>query len=158
MSNLYQRRYLNCPYNRARELLASAVQAAATSGDSEVLRLRLPVSDEAALSKDVWISFAPGRDPMHFDQPWTVTWEPSGGGLYPAFRGTLTVRADESYHTSMLELSGVYEPPLGAVGAVFDAVVGSRIAHGTARELLRTIGSEIEVNYRSSEAEKTASR
>lgn len=157
MSNLYQRRYLNCPYNRAKELLAEAVEAAATSGDAGLLRLRLPVTDTASLSKDVLVSFERGDDPMHFDQPWKVRWEPAAGGLYPVFTGTLTIRADDSYETSMLELAGSYEPPLGALGAAFDAVVGSRIAHGTARDLLRTIGTGIEARFRSSEAAKTAS-
>ncbi len=102
------------------------------------------------------VTFEPGKDPMHFDQPWTVRWEATAGGLYPGFRGTLAVRADDTYGTSMIELSGVYEPPLGVIGAAFDAVVGSRIAHGTARELLRSLGTPFEDQYRRSEASKAA--
>lgn len=154
MSNLYQRRYLNCPYKRAKELLAGALSAAATSADGGLLRLRLPVTEGAALSKDVLISIEPGNDPMHFDQVLNVRWEPAAGGLYPSFAGTLAIRADERYETSILELVGAYQPPLGAVGAAFDTVVGSRIAHATARELLRAIGGEIEDRFRQEEAAK----
>jgi hypothetical protein len=48
----------------------------------------------------------PGIDPMHFDQPWKVRWEPTAGGIYPAFAVVLAVRADEDYDDSMLELAG----------------------------------------------------
>lgn len=154
MSNLYQRRYLNCPYKRAKELLADAIPAAATRADGELLRLRLPIAEGATLSKDVVVSLEPGNDPMHFDQVWNVRWEPTAGGIYPSFTGTLTVRADERYETSILELVGAYQPPLGAVGAAFDSVVGSRIAHATAREFLRVIGSGIEEGFSKEEAEK----
>ena len=154
MSSLYQRRYLNCPYKRAKELLAEAVPQAATSADGQLLRLRLPVAEGASLSKEVLIVLEPGSDPMHFDQVWNVRWEPVTGGVYPSFAGTLTVRADERYETSILELAGAYQPPLGAVGAAFDSVVGSRIAHATAREFLRVIGSDIEDRFRKEEAQK----
>ncbi|HTX57212.1 MAG TPA: hypothetical protein VMD47_08920 [Candidatus Acidoferrales bacterium] len=156
MSQLYQRRYLNCPYNRARELLAAMVVTPEDASREQQLRLTLPVPGVAGaeLGKDVSVSFRPTADPMGFDEPWTLHWEPLGGGLYPDFDGTLAIRADESYATSMLELKGTYRPPLGAAGAVFDAVVGSRIAHATARELLRTIGKTIEGQYRTGEAAK----
>jgi hypothetical protein len=156
MSNLYQRRYLNCPYARAKELLAQTLAAAATSGDAKLLQLRLQLAEGASLSKEVVVTVAPGADPMHFDQPWRVQWVPTTGGLYPSFSGTLTVRADENYETSILEVAGGYEPPLGAVGAAFDSVIGSRIAHATARELLRSIGSRMEEQYRAEEAGKPA--
>lgn len=154
MSNLYQRRYLNCPYKRAKELLADAASAAATSGDGRLLRLRLPIAEGASLSKEVSIVLERGTDPMHFDEVWNVRWEPTPGGIYPAFSGTLTIRADERYETSILELVGSYQPPLGAVGTAFDSVVGSRIAHATAREFLRVVGNGIEERFRREEAEK----
>jgi hypothetical protein len=157
MSKLYQRRYLKCPYKRAKELLGGALEAAATSGEAELLRLELPIAEGAAIGKNVLVSFERGSDPMHFDEPWNVRWEPSPGGIYPTFSGTLTIRADDTYDTSMLELTGSYEPPLGLAGAAFDALAGSRIAHGTARELLRRIGGTIEAQYDAGEAQKSAS-
>ena len=155
MARLYQRRYLKCPYNRARDLLAEAVQGAAQTGDERLMRLTfaIPAVPGAEVGKDVAVTVCPARDPMHFDQPWHLRWEPVGG-LYPTFEGTLTVRADESYASSMLELEETYCPPLGAAGAAFDTLIGQRIAAETARELLRRIGGTIEARYHATEDAK----
>lgn len=155
MARLYQRRYLNCPYNRAREILADAVRDAAKTGQERTLRLTvaIPGVPGAEIGKDVIVTVQPGRDPMHFDEPWKLHWEPTSG-LYPEFEGTLTIRADETYTSSILELEGTYNPPLGAAGAMFDAVLGSRIAHETARTLLQSIGATIEAQYRAEESAK----
>jgi len=155
MAKLYQRRYLNCPYNRARELLGAAVENAADGGEERLLRLTLgvPAVDGVEISKNVVVSVRRASDPAHFDQPWQLHWEPVSGP-YPVFDGTLTIRADEDYTTSILELQGAYEPPLGLVGVAFDSMLGSRIAHETARELLQRIGDMLESQYRAAEEAK----
>ncbi len=155
MSQLYQRRYVKCPYNRARDLLGEALRSAAQTGDERLLRLTvaIPGLPGAEIGKDVIVTVATARDPMHFDEPWKLHWEPAGG-LYPVFDGTLTVRADESYASAVLELQGTYNPPLGAAGAAFDAMIGQRIAAETARELLRTLGTTIEEQYHEVEDQK----
>ncbi len=150
---MYQRRYLKCPYNRARELLADDVADAAASGAQRHLTLALPAFGGNEISKVVTVSVAAAIDPRHFDEPWRLHWEPLSGP-YPHFDGTLTIRADEDWTTSILELQGAYQPPLGAVGAAFDSLVGSRIAHETARELLRKLGESLESRYRAGEDAK----
>ncbi len=85
-------------------------------------------------------------------------WKPHGGGPYPAFSGTLTVRSDEDYTGCILDLAGAYEPPMGAVGAAFDVVVGSRLAAGSAAELLRTLGERLKSRYRENEESKKAAQ
>ncbi|MGB6985972.1 MAG: hypothetical protein WBD74_08395 [Candidatus Aquilonibacter sp.] len=155
MAKIYQRRYLKCPYNRARDLLADAVQQAAESREKRQLRLTfgVPALSSAEITKDVTVAVSTAVDPNHFDQPWQLHWEPVSGP-YPSFDGTLTIRADEDYTTSILELQGNYKPPLGALGAAFDSMLGSRVAHETARELLQSIGERIEAKYNSEEAAK----
>lgn len=157
MAQLYQRRYLKCPYNRARDLLAESVADALQSGERRLLHLTLafPPVLGVEIGKDVIVSVRPVPDPMHFDEPWNLHWEPVSG-LYPVFDGTLAIRADESYASAILELEGKYEPPLGLAGMVFDAVLGQRIAVETARELLRKLAATIETRYRATEDEKTA--
>jgi hypothetical protein len=105
------------------------------------------------LSKAVTVTFGAAVDPMHFDQPWRIHWTPESG-LYPQFEGELTVRADETYETSRLELRGSYSPPGGIAGAAFDWVVGARIASATARALLAHIGDEMETRYQHDEKAK----
>ena len=157
MAQLYQRRYLKCPYNRARTLLAESIADALRSGDGRLLHLTLafPNVPGVEIGKDVIVSVKPVPDPMHFDEPWNLHWQPVSG-LYPVFDGTLAIRADESYASAILELSGGYEPPLGLAGMAFDAIIGQRIAHETARELLRKLAGTIEKQYRATENEKTA--
>ena len=157
MATLFQRYYLNCPYQRARASLEVALRDVAHSGQPQLLRLRVPVSagsGASGIEKDVIVTFGSAIDPLHFDQPWHVKWTPHGGGPYPDFEGTLTVRADDDYCSCVLELQGNYEPPFGVAGAAFDAVVGSRIASATAREFLRTVSRDIEEQYRTEEAAK----
>jgi len=155
MARLYQRRYLKCPYNRARDLLAEAVQGAAQTGDERLMHLTfaIPAVQGAEVGKDVAVTVKAAADPMHFDQPWSLHWKPVSG-LFPTFDGTLTVRADESYASSMLELEGTYSPPLGAAGVAFDTLIGQRVAAETARELLRRIGTTIESRYHAAEDAK----
>ncbi len=156
MARLHQRRYLKCPYNRARDLLAESIADALQRGDGRLLHLNFafPAVMSVELGKDVIVSVKPVADPMHFDEPWNLHWAPVSG-LYPVFDGILTIRADESYASAILELEGTYEPPLGLAGMIFDAVLGQRIAHETARELLRKLAATIETRYRVTEDEKT---
>lgn len=158
MSTLFHRRYLACPYDRARGILEERLQDLAESGRPVVQRLRVPFPNVdgggPAIEKDVIITYGVGNDPLHFDQPWSVHWMPANGGPFPEFDGTLTVRADEDYTTCALELRGAYEPPLGIPGALFDTVLGSRVASATAREFLKEIGTRIESRYHEEEAAK----
>ena len=160
MSTLFHRRYLACPYDRARSILEETLQELATTGRPVIQRLRVPfpVRDGSgpSIEKDVTVTYGVGKDPLHFDQPWALHWTPTNGGAFPEFNGTLTVRADEDYTTCALELRGTYEPPLGIPGTMFDSVLGSRIASATAREFLKEIGMRIEERYRSEEQAKAA--
>ena len=159
MSTLFHRRYLACPYDRARRVVEETLRGLATTGRPVIQHLRVPIpgrDGDSFVEKDVSVTYGVGIDPLHFDQPWTVHWKPADGGPFPDFNGTLTVRADEDYTTCALELRGTYEPPLGVPGALFDTVLGSRIASATAREYLKEMGTQIEDRYRGEEQAKAA--
>jgi hypothetical protein len=59
------------------------------------------------------------------------------------FFGALSA-AQETTQWSRLDLDGKYEPPLGPLGAAFDAVFGHRIAEATANVLLESVRDLIE--------------
>lgn len=162
MTNILQRLPVACPYHLAEQYLAAIVGPLAENGKVDRIELQSPldVLDHrlVRLVKEVDVTYGRGEDPMRFDQVWTVNWQPHGGGPYPSFSGTLTVRADEDYTGCILELAGAYEPPMGAVGAAFDAVLGSRLAAGTAAELLRALGDRLKARYRENEDSKRAAR
>jgi hypothetical protein len=152
MSQLSECRVVRCPYNLAQQYLAESVGGRAASGEESLLTLTVS-GPGVDLSKDVIVTFSPAVDPMHFDQPWRIHWKPQAGP-YPEFDGELTVRADETYKSSVLQLQGAYRPPGGALGAAFDWAAGSRIATATAQALLRRIGDGMEARYRRDELAK----
>jgi hypothetical protein len=152
MSQLFERHIVRCPYHLAQRYLADSVGSRAASGEESLLTLTVS-GPGLELVKDVIVTFSPAVDPMHFDQPWRLHWKPEAGP-YPEFDGELTVRADETYKTSLLELQGSYRPPGGALGAAFDWAAGSRIASATARALLQRIGDEMESHYQRDEQAK----
>jgi hypothetical protein len=152
MSQISERRVVACPYHLAQRYLAEMVGSKVASPAPLALTLALP---GAELVKEVTVTYGAAIDPMHFDQPWTVHWKPNAGP-YPEFDGELTVRADETYSSSLLELQGSYRPPGGIAGAAFDAAVGNRIASATAQALLDRLGREMESRYRRDERSKTS--
>lgn len=153
MSELFENRYVRCPYHLAQLYLAQAVDRLAATGRPDRLTLTLSVPG-GELTKNVIVTFRAGVDPMHFDQPWQLHWYPESGP-YPEFDGEMTVRADETYEAARLELRGSYRPPGGALGAAFDWAVGGKIAAATAGALLERVASQMEARYAADEAAKT---
>jgi hypothetical protein len=152
MTKLSECRVVQCPYHLAQRYLADDVCELAKSGKQSHLTLTISVPG-LELVKDVLVTFGPSVDPMHFDQPWQIHWRPQAGP-YPEFDGQLTVRADETYESARLELTGSYRPPGGALGAAFDWAAGSRIASATARALLARLGDEMKSRYEDDERAK----
>lgn len=156
MTHIYERLFLKCPYIRARDYLSESMESAAQDKTVQTLPLTAPLGVlPRPLEKNVLVRYEHGRDPLHFDEPWNVYWTPEGGGPYPDFSGQITIRADESYRSAVLEIRGDYAPPFGALGRAFDMIAGAKIASATAKTLLRQIGSVMEERYRTEEAQKT---
>lgn len=156
MTTIDQRHFIPCPYGLAKTFLAGELFPTDGERLEWVLHVAPPAPSGIDLSKDVDVYVSRAADPMHFDEPWTVTWTPHGGGPFPTFSGTLTVRADEDWNVAALELSGAYEPPLGPAGKAFDLLLGSRLATATAKALLSQIGDRIVAHYHATEAAKVA--
>ena len=144
---------MHCPWVRAiayfDRFLAGLPESERAQGRE--LRLRVPLESLGlpgglAIDSDVAASFAPLADPQGLEHGVSFGWTPVGNDALPVFRGSLRITAD-SHKSSLVELDGEYEPPLGAVGKVFDAAVGRRIAEATGDELLKTIAERIELDY-----------
>lgn len=76
-----------------------------------------------------------------------LTWEPDDR-FVPKYTGVLSGEILED-GSSRLTLAGKYEVPLGPVGAVFDAILGRRIAAATVHAFLADIKQFIESDYQS---------
>jgi len=114
--------------------------------------LKIPGGVQA--SHTVKIAHEVKKDPAGLDVI-SLAWDPQDQ-IMPKFTGVLNAERQEAAH-SMLVLEGQYTPPLGIVGAAFDAVLGQRIASATAATLLRDIKAFIESTYESARKTTLAS-
>ncbi len=75
---------------------------------------------------------------------YTLSWRPAGSGPFPLFKGALVIDEDEATPGhSVLTLDGRYEPPLSVAGYVFDAVLGTKIAHASASDLVARLSDAL---------------
>lgn len=63
-----------------------------------------------------------------------------GGGLFPEMKAELSLYRLGKDETQ-LELSGSYEPPLGALGKVLDALVMHRVAEASVHRFVRDVAA-----------------
>jgi Polyketide cyclase / dehydrase and lipid transport len=82
-----------------------------------------------------WTKITPPRGGMAF------AWRPGWRG-FPSFGATLTVRPVGEETNLVLE--GSYEPPGGVMGALFDRVVGQKLAARTMDALLDQLARNVE--------------
>ncbi len=164
MSTLLERTVVHCSVNQAARHLARYFKARGNSdGDVAKLSLRADVpipgsKDGVRLERTAIATLVPIHRTGEFTPHYAVTWLPERSGPYPAFNGELVIENADDYNSFYLVLKGSYEPPLGAVGAAFDAVVGHRIAESTARNLLATIADSIEADFTAVETSKADAR
>jgi hypothetical protein len=138
-------RVVRCPFSVAHEYAEDFFAHAARGIELHVpLRdlaptrgghLRRPVRLVAERIPD---EHEPGRAHDAMEIHWTA-----GTRFFPDFHGALRLRI-ASVEETRLSLEGSYQPPFGAFGAVFDLVIGRRIARATMRDLLRRLGDAME--------------
>ena len=109
---------------------------------------KLGLGANLGLEREVNVAFVPQRgqkgmrqlhDELH------LAWEPTGGGPFPNFTGSLKMHPHSS--DTEIVLSGEYQPPLGVVGEAFDAMIGKKIAETTGQTLLEALKEGIEADF-----------
>ena len=145
--------YVNHPYAEVRDMLASqavdvfrAATKAATSRAHDVASaLRVQVAG-VEIRKDIVItvqstveSRSPALDTMvtQIDLEWEAAQSPR---MFPLMRAVLRVYALTARETQ-LDLEGRYQPPLGPLGKVIDAVLGRRIAEASVHQFLTDVAA-----------------
>ncbi len=125
MSEIHEYVTVLCPFDQVPKAAEAYVSSLPVQDGKAVVALRVTVGDliiERRADLTITDSRAyPGNEVMD------IALHPHDGGPYPVFRGTLNAE-EETGMLSRLDLDGEYVPPLGIAGAVFDAVVGHRIA------------------------------
>jgi hypothetical protein len=108
----------------------------------------LGIPSSFGIEREVEVDFVPfrghkGERLLHDELK--MRWTPIGGGPLPTFNGSLKMHPEGG--KTELVLAGEYEPPMGKMGEVFDAVIGKRIAEATAQALLHQLKENIEADF-----------
>lgn len=149
MTHLRSRTSVECGVCEAEVRLYEFFEAQRRANGTAKMRLRVPIAPPASglrisLSREVQITARRTRDDENLDDLIHITWQPEGRSVLPTFEGTLIVRSEEDAGRSYIELDGYYTPPFDGTGALFDEVIGHRIAQSTAREFLADLKRTIE--------------
>jgi hypothetical protein len=148
MTDICERLVVHCPQHEAAHRLAAFVAEHRSENGSLSIALRLPIAMFAAwkvtLERRAVASFYSLSSAADSYPTYSVAWSSAGGGAFPEFAGALAVERTLLRECFSLVLSGHYQPPFGAVGAVFDVGLGKRIARGSVRDLLRSIADHVE--------------
>lgn len=138
MTQFCVNRYVECPFSAAMEFaelaLARRPDLYVTPSPPFGERVRI-----AATSVEDTTDLARNHDAL------LLAWRPQAQGMFPDFRGVLTIRPKRS--GVWMRLTGAYEPPYGTLGKAFDAIAGRMLAQRTMRHLLADLAADIEAQY-----------
>ncbi|HLJ83850.1 MAG TPA: hypothetical protein VKT51_06750 [Candidatus Eremiobacteraceae bacterium] len=158
MAEIHERLYVNVPFSRAPRYFEEFIRAhqAGQLSLSSGIELRTPIPGQIEMKKTVQVTFREVADPGHLVDRTELEWHPVDGSPVPTFSGSIVISADENHSMCCMTLEGMYEPPLGKLGSIFDAIVGNKVARDTARRLLDSIAEDMERSHRLAFAAKAS--
>lgn len=147
--NVYD--YVNHPYQAVRdkltadasEVFRNATKVAAMRAKTVASELHVNIAG-IEIGTDIAISVKSVEEQpkQAMSSPMTriqLEWEAAKmPGLFPFMKGELSIYPLTSTETQ-LYLSGNYEPPLGVLGSLIDAVVGNRIAEASVHQFITDV-------------------
>lgn len=135
-------RIADCPFSIAAEYAANFLKR--DTGEPNRFTAHLGVLERrVALTFGVHYDVgdgARGHNEIHFAWSARSRWLPN-------FTGVLRL-AIASYRETQIVLAGTYEPPLGPLGWLFDAVLGRRLAAATASDFIERVARALETAER----------
>lgn len=150
MTKIREETFVRCPPQRAQGYLLEYLRSLGSENGGSKLKLTATVGSKegphVTLSRDAVATLEPlSNEPLEYRV--LINWAPTSTEPLPKFNGAFHVQWDEEYGNCRLIIEGSYEPPLGAIGKIFDAVAGERIAHTTMAALLANVRDAIESAY-----------
>jgi hypothetical protein len=146
--------YVNVPYERVRDAfrrdavgIFHRATVAATSRAAEVVStLRVGIG-ALEVGADVEIerremrekTSALGDRTTELDLAWTSASAPA---LFPSMQATLSLYALSANETQ-IDLDGRYQPPMGTIGNVVDALVGHRVAEASVLRFVQDVAAHL---------------
>lgn len=149
--------YVNQPYERVRDALKadalavfqSATKAAASRAHTVASEVHVSIAG-IDVATDITISIEhveerPGKNKAPPTTCLALEWEATKSPhLFPFMRAELSMYPLTATETQ-LELSGLYEPPLGVLGSAIDAIVGHRIAEASVHHFVADVAEYLRV-------------
>ena len=139
-------RIVRAPYDDAARFLTAFIAHHRLSDGSTCVALRLPngifAERRSVVERRLWANVYPRHATRDRQHVYGVTWSLRSVGAFPEFNGTLAIEPGESDDTCNLCVTGNYELLPYARSA--DVALFRRVAHASARELLRTVADYIE--------------
>ena len=159
MTRLHCYQYVNRPFRGVKNALVAdatgvfqrATVSAAKRASAIATSLKLEVAG-IEVGKDVEIRIVhvdahahtaadPRTPAARFELEWRAK---DGANFFPTMKGELAVYPLSPTETQ-LDFDGTYTPPLGAIGAVADAVVGHRIARACVSRFIDDVAERLRV-------------
>ncbi len=137
-------RFVRCSFSLSEDYLAAYFDRAAHGGSEGLMRVPFFGHRTLGLSKMVDIVYGVSPDRTEEGRPHdevAVNWR-SPSRFLPAFEGRLRTRIHMPGTDLLFE--GTYAPPFGALGRLFDAIVGRTLARATMRDLLARLATDME--------------
>jgi hypothetical protein len=145
--------YVNHPYTQVRDCLVqdanavfqAATNAATSRAESVAAELRVNIAG-LNVTKEIQIQIVgiEHRPPEGTVPPTTILrlrWQAATGARwFPAMTGQLSIYPLTGSETQ-LDFTGVYQPPLGAVGKALNAVIGHRIADASVHHFIQQVAA-----------------
>jgi hypothetical protein len=135
---IYLHRLAACAPSAAIETIASFLEQNRNFTVKTTAGLSMPVQLSSRTVEDY-------TDPVRRHDALEFSWRAPQAWL-PPLHATLTVRPHAPPGCE-LQLSISYVPPFGALGRIFDAAIGRRLAYVTATSLIRDAAAAIELHW-----------
>ena len=143
--------YVNHPYEKVRDTLKSnalevfraATKAATSRAENVAAELRMDVGG-IAIGADIAITITGiGESPAAPSTSILIEWEAAKmPGLFPLMKAELNIYPLTRTETQ-LDFSGSYDPPMGALGELLNAVAGHRIADASVHRFVSAVADHL---------------
>jgi hypothetical protein len=145
IGSIRERRRVPCPAGAACVFIERDLEVQHGNEQQVPLHVRVPIFGSLSLDKKVDVVMGRAARSGEAGYAMDVAWEPTVGP-FPSFRGMLRIQPIDD-DTCMLELEGKYVPPGGVAGALFDVLLGKRIARATLRNLVERLSRSVACEY-----------
>ena len=138
MTRVYAKRAVHCPFSATIEMIKHLHDSGAGHRVGPFSSIRTHVHCEIAEIRDL-------TDGTRIHEALTFRWRAHSWIPLPVMSGLITVRPNG--RATELRMEGTYDPPVGALGRLFDRIIGCRLAQRTVNRFLDELRDFVEQEW-----------